>query len=96
MGYEAPWGGRVLAIDGILHNVKCKVCNTIDKTPCILAPKWDKLMKHECRSKVEKDFSKLKIKKRDYYNNKTSILKKNQVFFSYISSFYCLAANRQE
>jgi hypothetical protein len=64
----------VLAIDGIFHNVKCKVCNKIDKKPCLLAPKWDTLMKHKCRRKVKKDFSKLKIKKRDYYNNKISIL----------------------
>ncbi len=39
MGYEAPWGGGVLAIDDIVHNVKCKVFNTIDKKLCLLAPK---------------------------------------------------------
>ncbi len=62
---KLPWAKCVLAIGGVLHNVRCKVCSTIDGKPCLLAPKWDTLMKHEGKKKVEKDFAKLNVKKGD-------------------------------
>ncbi len=55
----------VLATSGVFHNVTCKVYSNIDKKPLLLAPKWDTLMKHECKKKVEKDFPKLNVKKGD-------------------------------
>jgi hypothetical protein len=59
------WAERVLINDGKLNMVKCKVCNMIDRKPCLFAPKWDMLMKHEGRRKAKKDFPKLKIMKGD-------------------------------
>jgi hypothetical protein len=49
----------------VFHNVRCKVCSTIDRKPCLLAPKWDTLMKHENKKKAIKEFLKLNVKKRD-------------------------------
>jgi len=46
------WAIGVLVIDGVLHNVKCKVCTIIDKKPCLLTSKWDTLMKHEGMTKA--------------------------------------------
>jgi hypothetical protein len=57
---KLPWVEGVLVDDGKLHMVKCKICNTIDKKPCLLAPKWDMLMKHEGRKKAcSEGFSKI-------------------------------------
>jgi len=53
----------VLAIDDVLHNVRCKVCNIINRKPCLLTPKWDTLIKHEGKRNVKKDFLKLNIRK---------------------------------
>jgi hypothetical protein len=49
---KLPWVEGVLANDGKLHMVKCKVCSTIDKKPYLLTHKWDTLMKHEGRRKA--------------------------------------------
>jgi hypothetical protein len=49
---KLPWVEGVLAINSVFHNVRCKVCNTIDKKPYLLAPKWDTLMKHEGKKKA--------------------------------------------
>jgi len=46
------WVVGVLVIDGVFHNVRCKVCTIIDKKPCLLPPKWDTLMKHEGMTKA--------------------------------------------
>jgi hypothetical protein len=62
---KLPWAKCVLATSHVLHNVTCKVYNTIDRKPSLLAPKWDTLMKHEGKKKVEKDFPKLNVKKGD-------------------------------
>jgi hypothetical protein len=62
---KLPWAERVLANDGKLHMVKCKVCIMIDRKPCLIAPKWDMLMNHEGRRKAEKYFPNLNIMKGD-------------------------------
>ncbi len=41
------WAQGVLTIDGVLHNLRFKVCNTIDRKSYLLFLKWDTLMKHE-------------------------------------------------
>jgi hypothetical protein len=48
---KLPWVEGVLATDGVFHNVRCKVCSTISKKPCLLTPKWDTLMKHQARGR---------------------------------------------
>jgi hypothetical protein len=50
-----PWAKRVLVVNGILHNVWCKVYNTINRKPLLVAPKWDTFMFHEDRKKAHKD-----------------------------------------
>jgi len=45
----------VRAPNGILHNVKCKVCSTINRKPCLRASKWDILTKHEGKGKAKKN-----------------------------------------
>ncbi len=62
---KLSWGEGVLIDDGKFNMVNCKVCTTINRKPCLLAPKWDTLMKHEGRRKAKKDFPKLKIMKGD-------------------------------
>jgi hypothetical protein len=79
---KLSWVEGVLIDDGKLNMVKCKVHSTIDWKPCLLAPKWDTLMKHEGRWKAKKDFPKLKIMKGDWYNNKTYRHKKSQTLYS--------------
>jgi hypothetical protein len=76
-----PWVEGILATYGVFHNVRCKVCSTINKKPCPLAPTWDTLMKHQGKKKVKKDFPELNINKRHWYNNKTCKHTKNQALF---------------
>jgi hypothetical protein len=42
---KLPWAEGVFVTNGVL-NMRCKVCTTIDRKPCLIAPKWDTLMKH--------------------------------------------------
>jgi hypothetical protein len=51
--------------------VKFKVYTTTDKKPCLLAPKWDTLMKHKGMMKAKKDLPKLNVKKGEWYSNKS-------------------------
>jgi hypothetical protein len=72
MGYKVPSKAKVvLAIDGVLHNVRCKVYTIIDKKPCLLIPKWDILMKHEGKRKTNFFLLKLNVKKNEWYNIKS-------------------------
>ncbi len=50
-----PWAKIVLVVNGILHNVWCRVYNTINRKPLLVAPKWDTFMFHEGRKKAHKD-----------------------------------------
>lgn len=59
---KLSWGKGVLVANGILHNVRCKVCSTINMKPLSLTPKWDILMKHEGRRKANKDLLQLGVK----------------------------------
>ncbi len=43
---KLPWAKGVFITSGVLHNMRCKACTTIDRKPCLIAPKWDTLMKH--------------------------------------------------
>jgi hypothetical protein len=45
------WAQGVLTINGVLDDVRFKVCNTIDKKSCLFFLKWDTLMKHEGKMK---------------------------------------------
>jgi hypothetical protein len=72
VGYKAPsMVEGVLAIDGVLHNVRCKVYTIIDRIICLLVPKWDILMNHEGKRKAKKDLLKIVIKKSEWYNIKS-------------------------
>jgi len=55
-----PWVEGVLAGDVVFHNVRCKVCSTINKKPCLLAPKWDTLIKHQKKEEGKKGFPEAK------------------------------------
>jgi len=64
VGYKATsMVEGVLAIDGVLHNVRCKVYTIIDRIIYLLIPKWDILMNHEGKRKAKKDLLKIIIKK---------------------------------
>jgi len=71
MGYKTPLGWKCLVTNGVLHNVKCKVYTTIDRKPCLLAPKWDTLMKNKGMMKEKKDLPKFNIEKGEWYNSKS-------------------------
>jgi hypothetical protein len=72
----------VLVINGVFHNVRCKVYTIIDRKPCLLVSKWDILMKHQSRRKAKKDLLKFNIKKGEWYNIKSCKHKQNQNLFS--------------
>jgi hypothetical protein len=46
---KAPWSEGVLRSDGLLHLVKCTICSTVGKKPCLMAPKWDTISRHGLR-----------------------------------------------
>lgn len=52
---KLPWVEGIMAKDGILHMVKCKVCSTLDRKLCFMAPKSDTLWKHDGKRIVKKD-----------------------------------------
>ncbi len=79
---KLPWVEGVFNVDGILQNVQCRVCNTIDRKLLLFPPKWDTLMKHEGRRKVNKDLPQLGVKVGEWYTNKTSKHKKNQALYT--------------
>lgn len=58
-----PWAKGVLNCNGSLHMVKCIPCCMFSSKPCILAPKWDTLVKYEGRRVAEKDMPKYNVKK---------------------------------
>lgn len=51
-----------MATDGILHMVKCKVCSTIDRKLCVMAPKSNTLFKQDGKCVVKKDLPQFKVK----------------------------------
>jgi hypothetical protein len=75
------WIKGVLAIDDVLHNVRCKVCSIIDRKPCLLTPKGDTLMKHEGKRNVEKDLLKLNVKKKIGTITRFVNTKKTKLYF---------------
>lgn len=74
---KLPWAEGILAPDGVLHMVKCVPCSEFSKKPCILAPKWDTLVKHEGRRTAEKDMPKYGVKKGEFYIAKDCRHRKN-------------------
>jgi hypothetical protein len=48
---KLPWAKMCLGLDGLLHNVKCKICNKAEGKDKLLALKWDTLCKHIGRKK---------------------------------------------
>lgn len=56
---KLPWAEGIMASDGILHMVKCKVYSTINRKPCIMAPKSDTLFKHDGKRIAKKDMPQL-------------------------------------
>ncbi len=46
---KAPWSEGVLRSDGLLHLVKCTICSTVGRKPCLMAPKWDTISRHGLR-----------------------------------------------
>lgn len=61
------WVEGILATDGVLHMVKCKVCNEFDQKPCIIAPKSNTLWKHDGKRTAKKDMPQYGIKKGEHY-----------------------------
>lgn len=64
---KLPWAEGIMASDGILHMVKCKVCSTIDRKACIMAPKSDTLFKHDGKWVAKKDMPQFKVKRGEQY-----------------------------
>jgi hypothetical protein len=67
MGCFIMWDGRFMP--------------QFDRKPCLLAPKWDTLMKHEDKRKAKKDLPKLNVKKGELYNSLSCKHKHNQALF---------------
>lgn len=53
----------------------------IDRKPLLVSPKWDTLMKHEGKKKVENDMLELGVNAKEWYNNKTCIHKRTKLCF---------------
>jgi hypothetical protein len=51
---ELPWAEMVLANDGRLHMVRCRVCTDMGKKPHVMGPKWHTLLSHDRRTKHKK------------------------------------------
>ncbi|KAG0573501.1 hypothetical protein KC19_VG183600 [Ceratodon purpureus] len=64
---KLPWAEGILGSDGVLHMVKCNPCTIFNKKPCIMAPKWDMLVKHKGRRTTDKDIPKYGVKKGQFY-----------------------------
>lgn len=56
-----------MAIDEILHMVRCKVCSTIDSKPYMMATKLDTLFKHDCKQTTKKDLLQYIVKAEEQY-----------------------------
>jgi hypothetical protein len=41
-----PWSKGLLKEDGLIHQVRCKICSCIKKKEFVMAPKWDTIWKH--------------------------------------------------
>jgi hypothetical protein len=44
-----------LGLDGLLHNIKCKISSYVEGKDKLFAPKWDSLCKHIGHKKEEKN-----------------------------------------
>jgi len=64
---KLPWAEDILATDGVLHMVKCKVCSEFDRKPCVMAPKSDTLWKHDGKRCAKKDLPQYGVKKGEHY-----------------------------
>jgi hypothetical protein len=51
---KLPWIEMVLASDGKLHMVRCRVCINMGKKPYVMGPKWHTLLSHDGRTKHKK------------------------------------------
>jgi len=49
------WTEGIMATYGILHMVRWKVYSSLDKKPCIIAPKSDTLFNHDGKRTAKKD-----------------------------------------
>jgi hypothetical protein len=50
---KLPWTNMCLWSNGLLHNVKCKICNQVEGKDKLFAPKWESLCKHTSRKKAK-------------------------------------------
>jgi len=64
---KLPWAEGIMATDGILQMVRCKVCSSLDRKPCIMAPKSDTLFKHDGKRTAKKDMPQYKVKAGETY-----------------------------
>lgn len=52
---KCPWAEMVLAPDGVLHMVRCRVCTEMGKKPYVMGPKLYTLQTHEKRAKHKRN-----------------------------------------
>ena len=64
---KLPWAEGIMASDGILQMVKCKVCSAFERKPCVMAPKSDTFFKHDGKRIAKKNMPQFKVKKREQY-----------------------------
>lgn len=64
---QLPWAEGIMALDSILQMVKCKVCSAFERKPCIMAAKFDTLLKHDGKRIAKKDLPQFKVKKGESY-----------------------------
>jgi len=74
---ELSWVEMCLGSDGLLHNVKCKICRHVEGKDKLLAIKWDSLCKHASYKKTQKNIG--SMKKGEWYCTKSYKHVKNHV-----------------
>ncbi len=70
---KLPWVNMCLGSDGLLHNVKCKICKHVEGKDKLFAIKWDSLCKHTCCKNIGS------MKKGEWYYTKSCNHVKNHV-----------------
>jgi hypothetical protein len=71
-----PWVEGVIDHNGLVHQVKCKVCTHVERQKNLLIPNVDNLLKHIGHHKCK--VLMLSVDTRFYYYNKDSTHTKNE------------------
>lgn len=59
---KLPWVEGILADDGILHMIWCRVCMACADKPCVIVPKCNLIFKHDGRRTEKKAILRYSVK----------------------------------